>query len=146
MSATAITTPTPSEIVREACRVIWTEGETDRIAEFYSEDFHADYPMTDWGEGLPGAKKLADEIRAAYPDYREEIEEIFEDGDTVIVRLKIRGTHTGAGMGLAPTGKAVEFRDVTIATVRDGRIVHQRGLSDLMTCFLQLGVVNLPTP
>ncbi len=38
--------PTAGEVVREACHVIWTEGQVERVPEFYSEDFVADYPMT----------------------------------------------------------------------------------------------------
>ena len=40
---------TNEEIVREACRVIWTEHDLDRIPEFYSEDYTTDYPMTQMG-------------------------------------------------------------------------------------------------
>jgi len=50
--------PTNEEIVREACHVIWTEGQTDKVADYYAEDFQADYPMTNWGEGLEGVRNL----------------------------------------------------------------------------------------
>lgn len=50
--------PTAAEVVREACDVIWSKGQVDRVADFYSEDFKADYPMTDWGEGLDGVACL----------------------------------------------------------------------------------------
>lgn len=44
--------PSSADIVREACRVIWSEGQVERVPEFYSEDFKSDYPVTDWGTGL----------------------------------------------------------------------------------------------
>ena len=43
--------------------------------------------------------------------------------------------------GMEPTGESVTFRDVTIFKRRDGRIVEQRGLSDYLTMFQQLGVI-----
>ena len=43
--------------------------------------------------------------------------------------------------GMAPTGKAVAFLDVTIRKLRDGTIIEQRGLSDYLTMFQQLGVI-----
>ena len=57
-----------ADVLREACRVIWSEGDILRVDEFYAEDFRADYPMTDWGEGTEGVKALAGELRAAFPD------------------------------------------------------------------------------
>lgn len=134
------------QIVRDACRVVWSEGAVDRAGEFYAEDFKAHYPLTDWGEGLQGVKNLALEVRKSFPDYREQIDELIVAGDRVIVRLTIRGTHDGPLQNLPPTGKAVEFTDVTICEIKGGKIVEQRGLSDYLSLFLQLGVVELPGP
>lgn len=126
-----------ADVVRKACQVIWSDGDTSRVAEFYAEDFTADYPMTDWGQGLAGVAALAQKVREDLPGYAEEIDELIEAGDEVVVRLTISGNnpHTGA---------PVSFRDVTMLTVRDGRIVRQRGLSDHLSLFLQLGIVTLP--
>lgn len=135
---------TNEEIVREACRVIWTEGDVSRVGEFYTEDFEADYPFTNWGAGLEGVAALAQTQREIMPDYREQIDELINADGKVIVILTIRGTHLGAMDGIPATGKEVEFRDVTICEIRDGRIAKQSGLSDLMTYFLQLGLVALP--
>ena len=129
--------PTAGEVVREACRVIWTEGQVERVAEFYSEDFEADYPMTDWGSGLSGVATLAESVRKDLPGYAEHIDELVEAGDEVVVRLTITGTHPRTGAG-------VSFRDVTMLTVRDGRICRQRGLTDYLSLYLQLGIVQMP--
>lgn len=58
-----------------------------------------------------------------------------------MVELLIEGTYTGPMNGTEPAGKAVAFRDVTILKLRDGKIVEQRGLSDYLTMFQQLGVI-----
>jgi predicted ester cyclase len=50
------------------------------------------------------------------------------------------GRHT-ALVGMEPKGTAVAFRDVTILRLRDGKIIEQRGLSDCLTMFQQLGVI-----
>ena len=135
---------THEELVRAACRVIWSEGDVSRIGEFYAEDFQAHYPMTHWGSGLEGAKNLALEIRKAFPDYRERIDELISAGDRVVVRLTITGTHTGPLPDLPATGRPVEFTDVTICRIKDGKIAEQSGLSDYLTLYLQLGVIELP--
>jgi len=133
---------TNADIVREACRVVWTEGDVSRIPEFYAENFTTDYPMTQWGEGLEGIKRLAEAQRNAFPDYREQIDELYDAGEDIIVVLTIRGTNKGPMEGLEPTGREVEFRDVTICKARDGKIVKQSGLSDYFTVYQQLGLLE----
>ncbi len=125
------------EIVRAACNVIWTQGEVDRVSEFYSEDFRADYPMTDWGTGPAGVAALAEFVRKDIPNYAEQIEELIEAGDEVVVRLAITGTHQ-------PTGIHASFRDVSMLTVREGRICFQRGVTDYLSLYLPLQLVELP--
>ena len=126
-----------ADVVREACQVIWSEGRTERVGDFYSPDFVADYPITDWGQGLAGVAALARKVRLDLPGYAEEIEELIEAGDEVVVRLTLSGRNP-------KTGEPVRFRDMTILTVKDGLITRQRGLSDHLSLFLQLGLVELP--
>ena len=133
-----------AEIVREACHVVWTEGNADRVADFYAEDFKADYPMTNWGVGLDGVRKLVKDVRVGLPDYREEIKLLIDGGEHIVVELLIHGTHTGPMGGVSPSGKAVSFRDVTILRLRDGKIIEQRGLTDHLSLFQQLGIQSLP--
>ena len=75
------------------------------------------------------------------PDYREEIKLLIDGGEYIVVVLLIEGTHTGPMNDMEPTGKAVAFRDVTILKLRDGKVTEQRGLSDYLTMFRQLGVI-----
>ena len=70
-----------ADIVREACHVIWTKGQIDRVPEFYADDFTADYAFTDWGTGIEGVKALVASVRVGLPDYREEIKLLIDDGD-----------------------------------------------------------------
>ena len=127
-----------AEIVTEACQVIWSDGDASRVGEFYAEDFEADYPMTDWGQGLAGVAALAQQVRRDLPGYTEHIEELIEAGDEVVVRLSITGQNPR-------TGEPVSFRDVTMLTVKNGKITRQRGLTDYLSLYLQLGIVELPS-
>ena len=125
------------DIVREAMQVVWTEGDISRVGEFYAETFKADYPFTDWGEGLEGVSALALKVREDLPGYTEDIEELLIAGEEVVVILKISGFHP-------TTNEELSFRDVTILTLEDNKIVSQRGLSDLFSLYLKLGLIALP--
>ena len=125
------------DIVREAMQVVWTEGDISRVGEFYAETFKADYPFTDWGEGLEGVSALAMKVREDLPGYKEDIEELLIAGEEVVVVLKISGFHP-------TTNEELSFRDVTILTLEDNKIVSQRGLSDLFSLYLKLGLIQMP--
>ena len=129
--------PSSADIVRDACRVIWSEGQVDRVPEYYSEDFKADYPMTDWGSGLEGVAALASSVRAQMPEYTEHIEELVEAGEEVVVRLRITGRNP-------QTNEELSFRDMTMLTVREGKICFQRGLTDYLSLYTQLGLIEAP--
>ncbi len=42
------------QLVRDAMQIIWNECDVSRVSEFYSDDFEADYPHTDWELGWRG--------------------------------------------------------------------------------------------
>ena len=125
------------DIVREAMQVIWTEGDISRVGEFYAENFKADYPFPDWGEGLEGVSALVSKIREDLPGYREDIEELLIADEEVIVVLKVSGFHP-------TTNEEVSFRDITILTLENEKIISQRGLSDLFSLYLKLGIIQMP--
>ena len=125
------------DIVREAMQVIWTEGDISRVGEFYAENFKADYPFPDWGEGLEGVSALVSKVREDLPGYREDIEELLLADEEVIVVLKVSGFHP-------TTNEEVSFRDITILTLENEKIISQRGLSDLFSLYLKLGIIQMP--
>ena len=131
------TSKNSEDIVREAMQVIWTDGDISRVGEFYADNFKADYPFPDWGEGLKGLSALALKVREDLPGYREDIEELLIADEEVIVVLKISGFHP-------TTNEEVSFRDVTILTLENEKIIKQRGLTDLFSLYLKLGLIDLP--
>ena len=58
-------------------------------------------------------------------------------GDKVIVILSISGSHP-------QSGEKISFRDVTVLTVKDDKIISQRGVGDLLSLYVKLGMVDLP--
>ena len=131
------TSKNSEDIVREAMQVIWTDGDISRVGEFYADNFKADYPFPDWGEGLKGLSALALKVREDLPGYREDIEEMLISGNEIIVVLQISGYHPS-------TNEKIDFRDVTILTLENEKIIKQRGLTDLFSLYLKLGLIELP--
>jgi predicted ester cyclase len=78
---------------------------------------------------------------AAFPLYRLDVEEIFADGDAVIVRFMLRATHEGNFMGIPATGAKVEVPGVIIYRIAGGKIVDHWMLTDNMAMMQQLNAL-----
>jgi steroid delta-isomerase-like uncharacterized protein len=61
--------------------------------------------------GVEEARQIWEQLRAAFPDHHNEIEELLAEGDrSVAVRLTDRGTFTGQPfLGVAATGRRFEI-------------------------------------
>ena len=84
------------------------------------------------------------EFRTAFPDAQFTIEDMIGEGDRVVMRLTMRGTHRGVFNGIAATGKAVVVAGTSIERIVDGRIVEGWVTNDALGLLQQLGV--LPGP
>src|SRR3990170_3759236 len=89
--------------------------------------------------GPDGVKRLIAGLRTAFPDIETTIEDIFADGEKVVVRFSVRGTHSGPFMGIAPTGREATWRGVNIYRVSGGRIRETWQLADGLGLLRQLG-------
>lgn len=80
----------------------------------------------------------------AFSDSRATVEEPLVDGDTVVLRLTWRGTHTGSltlpSGDFAPTGKSIEFKACQVTRVEDGKAAATAHYWDLRTMLRQLGI------
>jgi steroid delta-isomerase-like uncharacterized protein len=99
--------------------------------------------------GLPanrdGIRQLFRLLRTAFPDLEITIEDLLNDGDKVVARVTLRGTHSGEFLGLPPTGKKVAYEAIDISRIVDGRMVEHWGIPDYLTLFRQLGVNGFET-
>ena len=90
--------------------------------------------------GPDGVKRLITGLRAAFPDLQTTIDDIFSDGEKVVVRFTAHGTHEGPLQGIAPTGREATWRGVNIYRVADGQIRETWQLADGLGLLRQLGV------
>src|SRR5262245_61611773 len=133
-------------IVREITEKIWNRRCLDLIPQFYAADFVADYrPYVPLREGHQGIREMVERAWATFPDYHEELHELVAEGDRVVARLTISGTQQGQWGPLPPTGRRVEFEEIVILQIRDGKVCRQRGIADNLSALRQLGVVRSPT-
>lgn len=104
--------------------------------------------------GLPKPRKLleqyiTDEIlighieffEAAFPKYELFIDEMTAEGNRVIIKARVKGTHLGDLSGIAPTYKTVNHPCVVAYEIENNKIVSHWMLADQMALMEQLGVI-----
>ncbi|MBV9922313.1 MAG: ester cyclase [Pseudonocardia sp.] len=92
-------------------------------------------------EAIAHVKAAVQDVHRAVPDIRFSIEDAVESGDALWVRVRGRGTATGAFFG-PPSGSRVDFTVIDIARVVDGRIVEHWGVPDRFAMLVQTGVLD----
>jgi predicted ester cyclase len=115
---------TNEEIVRE----LYSDAEgkslnLDKfVAAFARDGYMLDVPSENKMQGQAIAASLAG-FTAAFPDIHRELEHVYVVGDTVIVELRIQGTHDGALGDLPPTGRKIDVPCCDVFRLQDGKVV-----------------------
>lgn len=103
----------------------------------------------DWPEGGPtGPKAFRDyysAIRSAVADARYEVDDLIAEGDRVVVRWRLLGTHKGAFRGIAPTGRPITLKGIAIYRVERGKLVERWVVSDLYGVLKESGALSART-
>ncbi len=92
-------------------------------------------------EAIEHLKAAIRDVHAAVPDISFTIEDWVENGDTIWVRVRARGTATGPFFG-PPSGHSVDFTVLDVARIVDGRIVEHWGVPDRFAMLAQTGVLS----
>jgi len=78
----------------------------------------------------------------AFPDLHITIEDLIEEGDKVVEKDTVSGTHLGEYNGLPPTGKSVSYNEIFIMRFANGRIAEIWGVVDIFSQMKQLGMIQ----
>lgn len=133
-------------ISRRCLEDLFSAGDLDDVADAIIAPNHTNHDPTvpDFTPGPEGLKKVAILYRDAFPDARFTVEDQLDDGDKVVTRWSIRGTHRGGFMGFYPTGSQVMVTGITIDCITDGKISESWSNYDALGIMQQIGAVNPP--
>ncbi|MER7687370.1 ester cyclase [Streptomyces sp. NPDC097610] len=133
-------------------RVLET-GDPALAAEVVHEDFHnREAAVSPTACALPGpAGVLASGawMRFAFSDLTFPVLGIARNDEQVWVRLRMQGRHTGPfvrfrdgalDQAIPPTGRDIDFEQIHVLELRDGKVVGHEAVRDDMTMLGQLGV------
>ncbi len=107
--------------------------------EIHAPEYQAHGVMGDMN--LAQSKQSNQAIFAAFPDFRFTVEDMLAEGDKVTIRYFATGTHQGPFMGIAPTGKKIILKGISIYKIANGKLVESWGAYDRMSLMQQLGAI-----
>ncbi len=85
--------------------------------------------------------KYGSSLHAAFQDLKQTVEDIVAQGDKVVVRLTLQGTHTGVFGGINATGRSVSIQAVLIIRMSNSKFVEVWAFPNEMGLLRQLGVI-----
>lgn len=109
---------------KELVRRFYREAIVERDSSACERLLSVDFVHNGETRGRAGQRQTVDYFLAAFPDLQHEIELLFGEGDLVAAHQRWAGTHGGEFLGVAATGRRVEFTSTAILRVRDGLIAE----------------------
>ena len=131
-------------IVRRYLDEVWNKRNVNILDELMAPNYARYLPGQDKPLDREGQKQRITGFHKAMPDLVFLIDDLFAEGDSVVFRVMIRGTHQGAFLGVAPTGKQLTVTAIDIAHLENGKIVDHWGQMDMLGLMRQLGLIPMP--
>ena len=128
----------PRELVERLHADLFSSGDLSTLDRFFAPEVVSHDMPPGFPQGIEGVRMFFSAFREGMPDVRVRIDEIVVEDDRAAVATMIEGTHTGALMGIEPTGRRISVRGIDMVRVADGRIVEHRGLTDTVGLLRQL--------
>ncbi len=136
-----MTTDENKAIIRRRAELI-NQHEVDASLLVFNPNYQDhNVPPPGLPSGIEGDKRFFRMLLNAFPDLEVTIEDLVAEGDRVVERLTIRGTHQGMFMGVSPTGKSVTWGFINIYRVADDKVVELWSEHDRLDLMQQLGLV-----
>jgi steroid delta-isomerase-like uncharacterized protein len=129
-------------LLRRFCEEFWSRDNLEAIPELVAEDFVDHHPLLGAPPGLEGLAALVTTWRTACSDMRETVEDLISEGDKVVGRFTMRGTHSGEFMGVPPTGRSVAMSGIDIVRVAGGKIAEFWYGEHLLELMQQVGAIQ----
>jgi steroid delta-isomerase-like uncharacterized protein len=73
--------------------------------------------------------------------YQLTIEDLIAEGDKVVARFTLRGTHRGQWRGVPPTGKPVTVTATSTYRIADGKVAEVWQNADVLSQLQQMGLI-----
>jgi steroid delta-isomerase-like uncharacterized protein len=132
------------QLVRRIYEDVRSEGNLELVDELFSPDYvgHDPTAIPEEVHGPAGFKEQTIGYRSAFPDLRFTIDALIAEGDEVVARWTVEGTHRGSLSGEPPTRNEVSIAGFGSWRIEEGRVAEHWGVIDLMRLLRGIGVLS----
>lgn len=131
----------PKAIMQRFYKEVINGRNLDLIDEVMSADFIEHEEVPGLAPGPEGAKQFFAMVQTGFPDFQMNVEDILAEGDKVVVRSRLTGTHKGEFMGVPASDKSIDVSVIDIVRVADGKVAEHWGVTDTAAMMEQLGAL-----
>jgi steroid delta-isomerase-like uncharacterized protein len=136
----------PKQVASRFVEELWNERRLEVADAIFAKDcvthqLRSGVPVDAALRGPQAIKEHVTSWTASFPDLRFSIEQMWSEGDRVVMQLLMEGTQQGAWLGIPASGKKIQIRMFTAHRVVQGKIVEDWVLVESLGFFEQLGVV-----
>lgn len=138
-----MSTETNKKLARRLYDDVLNDRRLDVVDELALADYAEHDPLPGQRDGLAGLKDrammLVEGLTSTYT-----VEDVIAEGDRVVVRWRNTGTHSGAFLGIPPTGRSFSIAGIDVYRIENDRLAEHWHVVDQLTMLQQLGLI--PTP
>lgn len=126
------------DLVRRFYAQAWNLWDDATVSNLLDEHFVFRGSLGDEVTGQDGFRAYRDMIRAAFPDFRNEILDLVAEGNRAAARLRYTGHHHGQILGIPATGAFVTYYGAAFFTSSGGRLAQAWVVGDVDSLRRQL--------
>lgn len=128
------------QAARQFFEQIWNQKDESAIERFIPEDAKGN--DADFGSGREGFRHQWKQWVTAFPDLHFEIVDLIAEGDKVLTRWILTGTHQGEYLGVPATGRQIRVEGMSLDRIENGLVVEGFDGWDNYGFRRQLGIVE----
>ena len=125
-------------IIRRLFDEVFNQGKMEVIDELVAEDVSGQDAAIDETRTIEAFRQVVVLFRTAFPDAVYTIHDQIAEGDRVVARWSLIGTHRGTFLDVSPTEKQVILNGIIIYRLDDEKIVEYWGEFNQLSLLRQL--------
>jgi steroid delta-isomerase-like uncharacterized protein len=132
-------------VIRRFYEELWNRWDLAAAHEVVAPDIRFRGSLGTTVEGLAAFLGYVEQIRAAFPDWHNQIDELIAADERVVARMTWTGTHRGELLGIPPSGRTVTYVGAAFFRVREDKIREGWVVGDTQELWKALGVLAVPS-
>jgi len=119
----------------------FSKGDVTQIENLWGPDYKFHYPGRTNTLGKKESQDLIRQYHSAFPDMKFTIEDQIAEGEMVVTRISVSGTHKGDFMGIVPSNKKISATGIASHKIQNNKIVEEWTEFDMLGIMKQIGAV-----